>query len=43
MSEEPKDYNAEASKDIFLRSPQKYFIKATFGGLKEIALLFINN
>ena len=42
VSEEPKEYNAEPSEDIFLRLPDKYLIEANFVNFNEVASFFSN-
>ena len=43
VSEEPKEYNAKPSEDIFLRLPEKYLIETNFVSFIEAASFFSNN
>ena len=43
MSDEPEEYNAKPSEDIFLRLPEKYLIETGFVDFIEVASFFSNN
>ena len=41
--EEPNEYNAKPSEDIFLRLPEKFLIETNFVSFIEVASFFRNN